>query len=1133
MQITDLFPSTVDPNNISVYIGRVIKLDDNFESNGVLYVDLVDPDSSDLDRGARTSDKATASYAVRTLYRCWGNPPEIKSKVQFDGSMSFTSNGDFHLKNYCFDMMTQTWFMTVSTALNALGIVNVPPVMVSLDTTPFPGQAVAINVSSSAKEVADESIQSALSDLSSDKTISNNTQIPTVEEVKVALGVTPSSTTQLRKTRSGYTGNDPVIKVINSIVTPLGDSLNETVKPLLEFLDCISLLLQIYEKNLNNVSEITIPITQFATIKEDGSIQDISPLTDLAIKTDLQNKINQFKTEIQENLSSLTSNVKSTLIDKVYAPIAYIYDLVNTQIYNIVNQIKTKIKDTILRFIKEPLSQLVSYIAMAIQPVVSSLPTIVQLIVKLALKKLLQVLMGQPIKLLLKAVIEPLENIIDLAVDKIEDMVSELISTAINTIVNPLVGIIQKSLASLIPFFNMNSLKSFLTEILSDMKKFPKIYIGTNAIKPYKDFNEINWSDPQELSAMLLALIEEVNKEGYTPSTISIPSMESVEEIWKIGQIIQGVDLQYKGNTPVTLQVGEEQEIIINHNDDLVEGTIKSGDNINKELYYRKFSSKDDFLPYFIKVHEPDNYIALIGEEGSMFKEITSSKWLTNSVPYIDIEIQGEKKRLICGSNVYSGQISEAISVRIPEKETYIELNPSYLYETRLVQHIQVDENDPPIGEDLVPIVDESNNVIPLKLQKIRKEDNELLYKVYKDSNETLSFSEIAKKYYIPSSSSLLSDNEIVQDLIDILNEANIDPNSPQRNTLLNNIYPNSLLGKCLSRLKTTNLDYSYVLNREVSLEDSEKEMKEFIIKTPFSDAPIFASYTNNKLSLTLTSLPPITIPKQTPIFVGNQTEVRINIDLNHSFNSEVNKHIYSKSSYSIKTQIQIENPQGWYTTSWDNNKSVLYYKVNEPDEKSTEYYCWMLSGLEQKEFSTSGNKEKVESILNSMLQQSVSAIGQEEGFSAAPLMQSVSGKVFSPVDQIADSLTEVNSLVQSTLERVEELKEIDSMVETLSEVGDKVKEVADTAGPALEATAKASSSVAIQSCSMTQSASGKDFSFNSGNNYDLSTTTDSQSQLPYCKELSREQFLEPNCKVIVLAVGAGKQNLYVVDILT
>ena len=137
---------------------------------------------------------------------------------------------------------------------------------------------------------------------------------------------------------------------------------------------------------------------------------------------------------------------------------------------------------------------------------------------------------------------------------------------------------------------------------------------------------------------------------------------------------------------------------------------------------------------------------------------------------------------------------------------------------------------------------------------------------------------------------------------------------------------------------------------------------------------------------------------------------------------------------------------------------------------------------------------------------------------------------LFSP---LSNSLDQVSNTISSGLEVVEGLQNIDNALSNISEIGEKIEEISSTAKPALEATAKAAAAVALQSCSMTQSATGKDFSFTSGDNYDLSTTTDSRLQLPYCKELKREHFLEPNCKVLVLAVGAGKQNLYVVDILT
>ena len=178
-------------------------------------------------------------------------------------------------------------------------------------------------------------------------------------------------------------------------------------------------------------------------------------------------------------------------------------------------------------------------------------------------------------------------------------------------------------------------------------------------------------------------------------------------------------------------------------------------------------------------------------------------------------------------------------------------------------------------------------------------------------------------------------------------------------------------------------------------------------------------------------------------------------------------------------------------------------------------------------------NTDSITEQMSNMFVHTVQAMGQSEGFNAKALFNAVTGKAVSEVGKVADVISNVDSVISSTLERVDDLKKVDEFIDKISEVGSKIKDIADTAGPALEATAKAASALAIQSCSMSQSASGKDFSFNSGSNYDLLTTTEARSQLPWCKELNREQFLEPNCKVLLMAVGAGKSNLYVIDILT
>ena len=168
------------------------------------------------------------------------------------------------------------------------------------------------------------------------------------------------------------------------------------------------------------------------------------------------------------------------------------------------------------------------------------------------------------------------------------------------------------------------------------------------------------------------------------------------------------------------------------------------------------------------------------------------------------------------------------------------------------------------------------------------------------------------------------------------------------------------------------------------------------------------------------------------------------------------------------------------------------------------------------------------------MFSDALYALGQDSDFSVTDFLGSLQRKTTGVLSPLADSVEGVEKTVDSTLETLDELKQVNDMIGAIQEVGAKVKEISDTAKPALEATANAASAAALmQSCSMTQAAKKKDFMFTSGDNYDLSTTTDSRLQLPYCKELNREHFLEPNCKVLVLAVGAGKQNLYVVDILS
>ena len=1120
MDVKDYFPYDVDPNLISVYIGRVISLDPNFSSNGILYVDIYDPDDTDLDKGAKQSNQAKASFAVRSCYNAWENPPEIKSKTQFDGAMSFTSSGDFHLRNYCFDMYTFTWIMQVSTILNIIFPVmpNVPPPMISLDTTPFPGQAVAINVSVAAKEVVNESIQSCLQNLTS----STNPSAPNIislDEVKRLVNPTRGLL------RSSNPSNDPVVKVVKAIVNPIKTIANVAIKPYLDFLECINLLLDLYATNLTTIENITFPITQFAVINDDGTATTPESLSPLAIKESLQEKINAFSTEIQNNLNTLIGDIINKIIELVYNPVASLYSMVDSKIQDIVVPIKNKIVGLIGNYVKEPLSQLTGLIAMAIQPIISSLPTIVQLIVKLALKKLLQVLLGLPIKVILGAITSAIEAVLNGAVSKIQSMISELICTSINSLINPIICDIQESFIKVIPDFNMDDIKNYLISMNKDASKFPLIYLGTDAVKPYKSFDEINWSDPSELKAMIVALIEEVKKRGSSapiiPSGVTVT--ENKTEIYRVGNEPQGAN--QKSLAAITVTTGSETPSSIPVDGDLKEGTLSD----KSELFYQKFSSKEEFMPYFEQVHEPITEKAEIGKESTIFEKSVPEVWITNGVAYLDVQDGDTKLRYVTYYNK-DGQTIGVQTVVCSDGSTKT-LTPNAVYYSTTIPHVKKNENDPPVGEDLVPVVEngELKQVsvpVTVKDSDVR-EDADLGDPLYKDiDGSSKTFKELTKKYYQVIVPRTIDLNEFSKNIIDVLNNSG-QPLDTYPTGALNVIFRSTEFSKCMRKSG----NYSYSIVEEQIVDDSvNPPVKERVLR---SEIPSIA---NSNFSTSRTDgevgqkILKFTLSVgQSPLTIGSSLLIEIE--------GIVDTSTHKLTTCEFKT-LKMPIPSSPLPVNPSYNNVILTGTVKEADSTSTEYYCWMTSKIETREvqsteINNTRNTDSITEQMSNMFVHTVQAMGQDEGFNAKALFNAVTGKAVSEVGKVADVISGVDSVISSTLERVDDLKKVDAFIDKISEVGSKIKDIADTAGPALEATAKAASALAIQSCSMSQSASGKDFSFNSGSNYDLLTTTEARSQLPWCKELNREQFLEPNCKVLLMAVGAGKSNLYVIDILT
>ena len=198
-----------------------------------------------------------------------------------------------------------------------------------------------------------------------------------------------------------------------------------------------------------------------------------------------------------------------------------------------------------------------------------------------------------------------------------------------------------------------------------------------------------------------------------------------------------------------------------------------------------------------------------------------------------------------------------------------------------------------------------------------------------------------------------------------------------------------------------------------------------------------------------------------------------------------------------------------------------------------TDYGKSTVLNRETKENSVDKSKDldKYDKLID-IFSKVMNVIGQDSDLNLDIVFGSQMNNMLEPLGQLSTSVSSLDSVMSPVLETVDELKDISNVANKVAEVASKVGDIADSAGPVLEATAKAASAVALQSCSMSQSAKGKDFSFSSGENYSLSTISEQKSQLPYCKTISKDSLLNVGDKCMVLGIGGGKGNLVVIDII-
>lgn len=1088
MNINDIFPYNIDPNTISVYVGRVIKLDENFEDNGILFVDLCDPNGTDLDKGAETANIATASFAVRNTHKCWQSPPEILSKTNFKGAMTATMSGDFHLQNYCFDMQSITWFATVSAALNALGIVNIPPVMMSMDQTPFPGKAVSINLASALEEFINELLDAFLREIESEEALENIFNTKSLEDVISDVG---------RKINGESVTLDPMESVIYSVVNPVHSLADTILQPYITFLRCISYTLQLVQRRVSNIMDWTFPITNFAD-------SDISQDT-LSVRTAISKRIDEIGNQITDiawppEIAEIFNHTMNYIVESTYNPLAYLFTTLNNTIKDIIVPLKKKLVEVINSAIRKPLLQIANTIAMSIQPMVSSLPTIVQLVVKYAIKALIRTLLGVPINSIMSGLAEPIKSILEESIKAIKNQVSSFITSFAGSLINPIIKKIQDTLYSLIPCFTVNDLNTLCAK-LKEWKNQPldtpiplDIYVD-GTVDSKKSFEELDWSNPKDVAAFIIALVSLIKNTIHDPS-----SLELTEEVREIYQSSNGIP--FGSNLTNTSEDSLVVDVYNEADDDydqktilpkqpLVEGNISystpSSGMQQALFFYNEYNSKEEFLPIFELLHTPVNREALLSDSDMSSAEV--KEWITNKALYIETQIDGETVRYIVNNT------SSDIYIHVTKDNT-VKVESDKIYLSQEIPHVSMNEDDPVVGTDLVPQYDSDYNPIPLTIGSIT-DDGQPLYKVgFNDPSKELSaedektFAEISDIYYMSKTPSATEEKLLIDDLVNKLNEDS-SPESAIRSSLF---YESFSLG--MSKRKVNEDSFCQII--------------------PNPDTKLAYTVSSTQIEITLSTI----------ISPNKDTDFKIIITI------LLQDGDYISTGYTCRYFIPVQN----VITHLYTYEERLEVEITWTSLVSIEgrYCAWLVSYLGSKPvvIKPDENFDRMVNLFTDMFQHTLSALSQEN-FDLSFLLKAIVSKITSCFDKIAGVVEEIMDRVNSMLSTIDSLKNLTTIMDKIQSVSSVIEGVANTIEPALKATAQAASAVAIQSCSMTQSATGKDFTFNSGDNYDLSTTTTAKAQLPYCKELGREQFLEPNCKALVLAIGAGKQNLFVVDVLS
>ena len=433
LSVAEQMAREIKQSPLSVYIGRIVNLPDGYRENGMIYVDIntldgdikspkTKKDSSDdwnekmnLEMEGFGYRKAVLSRTLLSAVNLWENPPTNYYKG------SLTGMGSITISNYMFDPLTMTWITTVSTALNVMGVMNIPPIFVSLSETGVPVPQTNVDVGQLVEDSFSNAINS-MTDLMSPG--GQNSVLPTIDVQDLLSGIKDSIGGMLEKSLSSALGSGLGMESLYGSGNGIGSMLSMLTSQTSSIAELLPSLKDMYGyQELLNKRDV---LKESLTPKEGEIIKKIESLESSA-KDQLAALKGQVTGAVTQQVQKIKAEIMKVIMGIVSPITQKLANLYNDAIENIRSQIKSVIDKHLAPPLRKVKRKLVRIVTEVITPVIQKLPGPARLAASLAIKPVLSKLIEKLVGFITDKVKEKIRSLFDKGKDKLVEMlISEM-----------------------------------------------------------------------------------------------------------------------------------------------------------------------------------------------------------------------------------------------------------------------------------------------------------------------------------------------------------------------------------------------------------------------------------------------------------------------------------------------------------------------------------------------------------------------------------------------------------------------------------------------------------------------------------------------------------------------------------